>query len=295
MMGQSMRNPIHRSILSMMVIVPMVFLSSPGVGEDNFRDDFSKAAHDVDIVILGEVHDNPRHHRMQAQIVESLQPEALVFEMIPRKHEVKVNQLRKRGARRSELARVLEWKDSGWPEFAHYAEILEAAPEAQIFGAEQPKEDVRDAMSEGAARVFGPRASRYGLNKPLEEEEQTAREEMQYSAHCEAVPEEMLPGLVEAQRFRDAGLADTTLRARATNSDGLVVVITGNGHANLKRGMPAALRSAVSDVEVLTLGQMESEPDPDARLPYDFYHVSAPPQDRPDPCAAFNQEATSQD
>ncbi len=62
-------------------------------------------------------------------------------------------------------------------------------------------------MREGAAAVFGAAAARFGLDAPLPEDEQAAREAEQAEAHCGALPAEMLPGMVEAQRLRDAALA----------------------------------------------------------------------------------------
>lgn len=275
--------------LNMAVIVALLLSPVQAAGQDRLPEGFMETARAADIVILGEVHDNPRHHEIQARVVGALQPAALVFEMIPQTHEAEVNRLREEGATRAELASTLDWENSGWPDFAFYARILEAAPEARVVGGGQPIEDVRNAMSEGAAQVFGPEAATYGLGEPLESHVQEAREQRQYSAHCEAIPKEMLPGLVEAQRFRDAGLADAALQARAATDGGLVVVITGNGHANLDSGIPQALRFAAPHLEVVTLGQLEGEPDANAPPSYDFYHVSAPPPDRPDPCVAFRE------
>jgi uncharacterized iron-regulated protein len=217
--------------------------------------EFIAAAESVDIVIVGEVHDNPEHHRNQARIAEALQPEALVFEMIPQEKETVVNEMRAAGATREELAEALQWADSGWPDFDLYAEILEAAPI-------------------------------YGLDKPLEPEEQAAREAIQAEAHCDALAAELLPGMVEAQRFRDAGLADATLWARTMTGGGQIMVVTGNGHADLERGMPEALRIADPEVSMIVLGQLEVEPDPDDPPPFDFYVVTDAPE-RSDPCAAL--------
>ncbi len=248
--------------------------------------EFVSAAETADIVILGEVHDNPEHHRNQARIVEALRPEALVFEMIPQEKETLVNEMRAAGVSREELAEALQWAESGWPDFEFYAEILEAAPSARVFGAGQPSADVRRAMVEGAAGPFGPDAAIYGLDKPLEPEEQAAREAIQAEAHCNALATELLPGMVEAQRFRDAGLADATLWARTMTGGGQVVVITGNGHADMERGMPEALRIADPEVSMIVLGQLEAEPDSDEALPFDFYVVTDAPE-RADPCAAL--------
>jgi hypothetical protein len=76
-----------------------------------------------------------------------------------------VNELRAQGADRAALADALDWAESGWPDFAFYAEIMEAAPNAQIFGAGQPSADVRRAMLEGAAGVSDRTASIYGLDR----------------------------------------------------------------------------------------------------------------------------------
>jgi uncharacterized iron-regulated protein len=242
------------------------------------------AARAADIVVLGEIHDNPAHHRNQAAIVAALQPDALVFEMIPQADEDEVNELRAQGADRDALAAALDWSESGWPDFGFYAEILEAAPEARVFGAGQPAADVRRAMVEGAAGVFGPDAGSYGLDEPLPSEEQAAREALQDEAHCWKLPQDMLPGMVEAQRFRDAGLADAALWARTMTGNGKVVVIAGSGHADKVRGMPAALAIADPDIKVLALGQFEQEPaDPGA---YDDI-LLAPPPPRGDPCATL--------
>jgi uncharacterized iron-regulated protein len=242
------------------------------------------AARDAEIVILGEIHDNPTHHAIQAEVVAALEPAALVFEMIPQARENEVNALRAQDAGREAIAESLDWSESGWPDFGYYAAILEAAPEARVFGAGQPRADVERATVEGAASVFGPDAATYGLDQPLPPEELAAREAGMQAAHCGALPPDMLPGMVEAQRFRDAGLADAALWARTLAGDGRVVVITGNGHADRRRGMPAALAVADPEVSIFSVGQFEAPPEDPGD--YDLV-VLAPAPDRGDPCAAF--------
>jgi uncharacterized iron-regulated protein len=262
--------------------------AQPAVAATDSVEEFVALAQGASIVILGEVHDNPFHHENQAAIVEALQPAALVFEMIPQERESIVNELRAEGASREEIAEALDWDESGWPDFDYYAPILEAAPEARIFGAGQPLAEVRRAMVEGAAGPFGPDAAIYGLDQPLDPEEQALREEQMLAAHCDAVPAEVLPGMVEAQRFRDAGIADAALWARTMTGGGQVVVITGNGHADLERGAPKKLRHADPDVSLVSLGQLEAVPGEEAEVPYDYVIVTAAPE-RPDPCLLFEE------
>ena len=235
----------------------------------------------ADVVILGEVHDNPAHHAWQAEAVAALAPAALVFEMLlPEQAAAATPELHGDAAA---LEVALDWEDRGWPDFAMYHPIFLAAPGAAIHGGDLPREAVRRAVSEGAAAVFGGDAARFGLSTPLPAEEQAAREAMQAAAHCDALPVALLPGMVEAQRLRDAGLARGALEAHA-QTGGPVVVITGTGHARRDWGVPAALALAAPGLSVFAVGQVEGDPAPGA--PFDMVRSTAP-HPRPDPCAAF--------
>lgn len=250
---------------------------------------FIEAARDAQIVVLGEIHDNPEHHRNQAEIVRALAPAALVFEMIPQELEDAANELRAEGASRDEIGAALDWDVRGWPDFDLYAPILEAAPQARIFGAEQQREAIGRAMEEGAAAAFGPDAPKYGLDRALDPAEQSLREKMMQASHCNALPEDMLAGMVEVQRLRDASLADAALWARTmTGAEGPVVVITGSGHADRVRGMPAKVAMAEPDVPLIVLGQLEGAGDADRDGSFDMV-ILAPPAERDDPCAVFRQ------
>jgi hypothetical protein len=66
---------------------------------------------------------------------------------------------------------------------------------------------------------------------------------------------------------------------------GQIVVITGNAHADLVRGMPEALRTADPEANVVSLGQLEA-PGREAADAFDFVLVTDAPE-RPDPCEAL--------
>jgi uncharacterized iron-regulated protein len=234
---------------------------------------------DADVVILGEVHDNPEHHRNQARAVAAIRPAALVFEMLTPEQAARAAGTPRDDAAALEAA--LGWEN--WPDFAMYHPIFTAAPGAEIRGGAVPRDEVRRSIEDGAAEVFGEGAEGYGLTTALEGEDQAAREALQMSAHCDALPEAMLPGMVEAQRLRDAALARATVQAQA-ETGGPVVVITGTGHARTDHGIPAKLALAAPELSVVAVGQLES--DPGAEAPFDLWIVTGA-VDRPDPCAAF--------
>ncbi|HEU0223595.1 MAG TPA: ChaN family lipoprotein, partial [Paracoccaceae bacterium] len=53
-----------------------------------------------DILLVGEIHDNPHHHARQAEIAASHRPAAIVFEMIEAAQEERLNGLVAAGASR---------------------------------------------------------------------------------------------------------------------------------------------------------------------------------------------------
>jgi hypothetical protein len=233
------------------------------------------------------VHDNPLHHANQARIVADLAPQALVFEMIEPGDALRITPEARGNA--AELGGLLGWEESGWPDFSMYYPVFAAAPRAAIFGGGVPGEDARRAVDEGAAAVFGGGAALFGLDTPLPADEQSVREAEQFAAHCEAMPESLMPGIVEAQRLRDAALARATLEAwehaRAASDTPRVVVIAGNGHAREDWGLPAMLRAYFGgEVTVAALGQYETEAPGDA--PYTETLVTEPAE-REDPCLVF--------
>lgn len=236
---------------------------------------------EVDVVVLGEVHDNPAHHAHQARAVKAVEPSALVFEMLG---EAQIAALPTDLTDAEAVEAATEWEARGWPDFTMYHPLFTAAPGARIYAGDLPRSVVRMAVRDGAVAAFGPDAARFGLTEPFPQEVQAEQEEAMLAAHCFAMPREALPGMVEAQRLRDATLAEAALRA-LRETGGPVVVITGVEHARTDIGVPAVLRRAAPEVTVLSVGQMETVPE--ERPPHDLWLITDGVAGRGDPCAAF--------
>lgn len=264
-----------------LVIAALVLLAAPSLANVLPEPDSLRMARS-DVVVLGEVHDNPGHHEIQASIVAELKPAAVVFEMLTADQAARVTSENRHSE--SALKATLEWDKTGWPDFSSYYPIFRAAPQARVFGAGLGRDTARAALKGGIVDYFGADASRYGLDRPLGEAEQDDRQAFQHRAHCDALPGTMLPMMVDLQRLRDAFLARAVVAA-LEQTGGPVVVITGNGHARKDWGMAVYLNQARPDLKVFVLGQSE-----DGQIDGEFDHVlDSPVVEREDPCLAFEK------
>ena len=237
-------------------------------------------APDAQIVLIGETHDNPAHHDTQSRIVEQIAPRALVFEMLSQDQAARVDPSLVSDL--ENMRSVLEWDASGWPDFAMYHPIFAAAPDARIYGGAVPRSVLRGVVEGDVTQAFD-QPTLYGLDQDLPIAEQAVRQALQFAAHCDALPEETLPGMVDVQRLRDARLAQAAIQA-LNETGGPVVVILGNGHARKDWGVPRFLNRAAPTATLWSIGQSE-----DGQAPEGGFDqiIDAPSLSRPDPCAAF--------
>lgn len=263
-------------------LIPALALLAAPVFAEEITADAIAALPPVDVVFLGELHDNPWHHETQAAAVAALKPAAVVFEMLTANKAAAITP--DLVADPQALEQTLDWANSGWPEFSMYAPIFQAAGGAKIYGAQVPRTAVHAAIMGGdVVAAFGDGADQFGLTAPLAPDEQATREDAQFAAHCDALPRDMLPGMVLGQRLRDATMAREITRA-LDDTGGPVVVITGNGHARTDWGAPRLLSGAISQ---RSIAQFESAPD--QPQPFDVWIIT-PEATREDPCLAFQKD-----
>ncbi|PKP83969.1 MAG: hypothetical protein CVT80_10830 [Alphaproteobacteria bacterium HGW-Alphaproteobacteria-2] len=244
---------MHRSLALLAILFSAPALAGP------MSPEALEALPRADAVLLGEVHDNPAHHANQARAAAALQPRAIVFEMLTPDQAARVTAENRDDA--AALAEAVGWEGSGWPDFALYHPIITAAPGAAILGGALPRETVRRAFETDAATVFGAEAARYGLDRALPEAEQAAREAEQMAAHCDALPEAMLPGMVAAQRLRDRlnernpawpsgpAAADRPAQRLTRKRSRPSFAVTWQG-SSASQGMPSACAAAAGAVSI---------------------------------------------
>jgi uncharacterized iron-regulated protein len=262
-----------------------------------------------DYVILGEIHDNPDHHKLQAWLVQALadhnRKPAIAFEMIglDKAEALQVYQQQDR-QNADGLDIFLDWKSSGWPDWKIYKPIADTALKngLKIVASNLPENLVKNIVKQGKSALPQTLSQRLNLpansDAPQGEAMREAMAEDIRSSHCDALPEKLVQPFVEVQFLRDAVMAASLVE---NNKGEGSVLIAGQGHGRNDYGVPWHLRKIAPKKSVATVAFIEVEGDkPDvsayagawqtAELPFDYIWFT-PRQMRADPCYAFRKKA----
>lgn len=254
------------------------------------------------IVLLGEKHDNPDHHRLQARVLQSIvargRRPALAFEMLETDQQPDVDRYRADpSASARGLGAAIGWDKSGWPPFDEYLPIFSIAFQngLAIVAANLPKDRIRGIVHHGTG-ILGAEVARLALDPPVPAPlEESLRKELAAS-HCGKLPDEMFAPMALAQHVRDAEMARVLLDA--DRGDG-AVLIAGSGHARSDRGVPFYIARQKPGARVASIAWLEVEKGVEnpaahaegfgaAGLPFDFVWFT-PRANDDDPCAAFGR------
>ncbi len=260
-------------------------------------------------VLLGERHDDPLHHRLQARLLAALAARgrhgAVVFEMLSLERAPELAALTARGpVAPGRLRRRVAWDRSGWPAFELYRPVFEVAlgRGLQVLPGSPPESWTRAVLGGGLPAL--PEPAREFL-RPLPDPPAPVRRAMAEEirqAHCGHAPAAHLPGMVAVQWLRDAALAASVLRAAGRPPSPGVVLIAGAGHVRRDRGVPLHLRrlgfgGGVASLAFVGLPGIPGEVAPeqavlrafDGAPPFDFVWLTRPLSSG-DPCERFREQ-----
>lgn len=254
-------------------------------------------------VLLGETHNNPDHHRLQARLISGLvrngRHPAVVFEMIPVGMQAELNRYLQGGAAQaSGLGKVLRWEERGWPDWAIYQPIAEVALSAGLpmLGGGLDA-DAQKALSKAEPSPrYTQMVEEFGLAQPLEPQIAEALGREIKEGHCNLLPDAAMEPMTRVQRARDAQLAKIMLSAKP--GDG-AVLIAGAGHVRKDWAVPVVIQRTVTDRPVVSVAFVDVDPErtapkdyiqsgPGPQKPYDFIYLT-PRADLTDHCAEFEK------
>ncbi len=255
-------------------------------------------------VMLGEKHDNPDHHRLQAWLIEELLDQgrrlAVALEMLTGEQAPALTDyLAKHPGDAFGLGAAVGWARSGWPDYATYEPVFQAALDggAPVLPANLPRATVQAIVKEGMGALGPERLRTLGLNEAMPRALNAAMRTEIIEGHCNQLPASMIEPMVAAQTARDAHMAGVLLGGSAAGDRDGAVLITGAGHARSDHGVPYHLSRLAPGATVMSLGFVETEDlenDPRAyadrfateRLPFDAVWFTAQAE-RDDPCGTF--------
>lgn len=257
----------------------------------------------AEFVLVGEKHDNPDHHWLQAKLVAetgaSGRGAAVVFEMITASQQPATDAyLQSHPRDPTGLGEAIGWAETGWPDWQMYEPVARQALyyDMLILYGGLDREAIREIARQGSSALGEARAESLMLNAPLAEGVRTEMRAEIYESHCGQMPEPMLDPMVSVQLAKDAEMADRMIVGRRIPGRDAAILIAGAGHVREDWGVPMHLRRRDAGEPILTVGLMEvskgaTEPADYAeryggRLPFDFVWFT-PRVDDADPCEVF--------
>jgi uncharacterized iron-regulated protein len=273
------------------------------ISSGRFIDRQSLAIHlaRADFVLLGERHDNPDHHLLQAEVLRTLIADgrrpAVGFEMFGLDDASAIaDHLAAAPNDAAGLGRAVNWNKSGWPDWAMYQPIAEAALQAKlrIVATNLPLATAKKMSSDGWAALQPPVRRELGLDRPLSDLMFATMAADIRNSHCGYAPEEGIKVMMDVQRARDAQMAQSLIAAG--EPDGAILV-AGAGHVRNDYGIPIYLTAKAPGKRVISIAFLEVDnqkpephnyalPYPNGRLPFDYVWFT-PRVDDEDPCEKF--------
>lgn len=248
-------------------------------------------------VLLGERHDNPDHHRLQARALQELvrggrRPQ-VVFEMLELESQPDIARYRAQpGATATGFAAVVSWEKSSWPPFVEYRPIFEVvfAAALPIVAGNLAHDSARALVKQGPSALSDAKRQELRLDQAFPAALEARLLDELRASHCGHLPERLLAPMALAQHARDAQMARAMLGA---GPDG-AVLIAGSGHARIDRGVPYYLALDAASATVVSVAIVEVQRDQtDARSYADagsFHYLWFTPRvSDDDPCAAFRK------
>lgn len=247
------------------------------------REELEAALARAHFILLGEKHDNPDHHRLQASLLDALVARGrrpiVAMEMLDLDDQPAVDAAeRDHPGDAAAFFQAVTWDKKGWPPSEVYAPIVEAAfaGRLRIVAANLPAREARAIAHGGAAGTDPAVVAELDLATPMPEALALSLRTELAESHCGMLPEPMLAPMALAQRARDAEMAE---RMKLGNASG-AILIAGTGHARKDRGVPRELaRLGETDVVALAFAEVEhGQADPERYaalwhsdvLPFDY-------------------------
>ncbi|SME95877.1 Uncharacterized iron-regulated protein [Pseudobacteriovorax antillogorgiicola] len=260
--------------------------SSLSQGEDIER--LLKEALLTDVVILGEKHDNPEHHRIQAQFIKELSRQGrlqgvYMEHLFPSQEMILVK----------ESAEVwpekLNWKTSGWPSYSVFQSLFDviAAEKPPVYGVGIPRHQLKAFYKKQDPGYLNEDEKKsVGLTVPLPDQAHQDLLRTIVKAHCGYLDEKSAGFMMPLQRYKDAFMAKRYFEHRQAGK--VAVYIIGAGHGRRDFGVPYYLKYRDPKLRILSIQLQERGQGLGQEPNFDRILVTEA-VDHEDPCMKFKK------
>ena len=193
----------------------------------------------ADVLLIGEQHDAAAHQQLEQEVITVLagrgQLAAVALEMAD--SGVSTATLHPTSTEQQAQS-ALNWNNKGWP-WESYGPAVMTAVRAGIpvLGANLPRARMPDSMADSK------------LDGELPGPALKAQQQLIRLGHCNLLPESQITPMTRIQVAKDITMANTLSQAVLPGK--VVVLLSGNGHADRKLGVPQHLRA---DLKVRAVG-----------------------------------------
>lgn len=223
------------------------------------RDELLGQLSAADVLLLGEKHDNPDHHTLRLELLQSLlatdRPSLLVMEMMAQTQQPAIDTLSAGNPPPETDAwpQLLTW-DEGWT-WPYYQPVISLALQrnarlmAGNISTDQMMQIYRSESTE-TATLLNP-----GQQAKLADEI--------HASHCGMLPESQIPAMVRVQQARDLQMAKALMSPGQFNQR---ILLAGNYHVRRDLSVPNYLAHASPDTpasenqRLITLAFLEVDP-----------------------------------
>lgn len=235
----------------------------------------------ADVVLLGELHDNPLHHALRGRLIARFAGpgRTIVAEHLPETGRVNFQ-----SDTRADLeAAGFDAPGWGWPLHQDLYEQIRATG-LPLVGGNLPRDKAREIFMQGVTGL-PERMSQTYANSRLDAAAEKNLDHDLIEGHCGKLPDRYLLRMRFAQRITDIAMTHAVLDHRPA------VLVAGNGHVRKDYGVPQVLAAVAPELKVVSVGFMERGSDSRELInsvsgTYDFLWLTERAE-RKDPCEDF--------
>lgn len=284
---------MRRSGLSMKLLLSLLFLWSItqysraqvielATGKEISEQVLAERLRAADIVLLGELHDNRRHHDLRGQLIVRFadKKRTVVAEHLPQGGPVNFA-----SDTRDDLV-AAGFDAAGWDWPAHeklYDQIR--ASGIPLVGGNLPREQAKQIFMQGVSGLPEPMAQTYEKSR-LDALAEKALDRDLIDGHCGKLPDRYLLRMRFAQRMTDIALTQVLLDHKPA------VLVAGNGHVRKDYGVPQVIAAIAPGLRQISVGFLERGSESRELIQslagqYDVVWLTERAE-RTDPCENFN-------